>query len=246
MPFLVDVHSHTVASTHAYSTLHDYLAEARHKGIRLFATTDHGPAMADAPHPWHFINLKVVPRLVDGIGILRGMEANIKNLFGETDCDERLRGCLDIVLAGFHQPVFPPSSQEEHTRAMINTMRGGMVDIISHPGNPSFPIDMEAVVAAAVKFNVALEINNSSFLHSRVGSESNCRRIAELARDLGATLVLGSDAHIAFDLGNHVQGEALLAEVGFPVERLLNRSPRALLDFLESRGRPPIAELASL
>lgn len=246
MPYLVDVHSHTVASTHAYSTLYEYLAEARRKGIRLFATTDHGPDMADAPHPWHFINLKVLPRLVDGIGILRGMEANIKNLFGETDCDERLRGCLDIVLAGFHQVVFPPSSQEDHTRAMINTMRGGMVDIITHPGNPSFPIDMEAVVTAAVQCNVALEINNSSFLLSREGSEANCRRIAELARDLGATLVLGSDAHIAFDLGNHTKGEALLAEVGFPEERLLNRSPRVLLDFLESRGKPHIAELAGL
>ena len=39
----VDLHMHTVASTHAYSTLHDYIAEAKRKGIKLFAITDHGP-----------------------------------------------------------------------------------------------------------------------------------------------------------------------------------------------------------
>ena len=53
----VDLHMHTVASTHAYSTLHDYIAEAKRKGIKLFAITDHGPDMADAPHYWHFINM---------------------------------------------------------------------------------------------------------------------------------------------------------------------------------------------
>ncbi|VTN15675.1 Probable phosphatase YcdX [Raoultella terrigena] len=30
----VDLHMHTVASTHAYSTLHDYIAEAKRKGIK--------------------------------------------------------------------------------------------------------------------------------------------------------------------------------------------------------------------
>ena len=77
MTYAVDTHTHTLASTHAYSTLHDYLAEAKRKGIRLFANTDHGPAMADAPHEWHFINLRVWPRVVDGVGLLRGVEANI-------------------------------------------------------------------------------------------------------------------------------------------------------------------------
>ncbi len=31
----VDLHMHTVASTHAYSTLSDYIAEAKRKGIKL-------------------------------------------------------------------------------------------------------------------------------------------------------------------------------------------------------------------
>ena len=41
--------SYPLASTHAYSTIHDYIAEAKRKGIIIFAITDHGPEMADAP-----------------------------------------------------------------------------------------------------------------------------------------------------------------------------------------------------
>ena len=246
MRYPVDIHSHTLASTHAYSSIHDYISAAKAQGIVLFATTDHGPEMEDAPHFWHFINLRVLPRMVDGVGILRGIEANIKSVFGEIDCNERMLSGLDIVLAGLHEPVFPPSDSESHTRAMINAIASGKVDIITHPGNPAFPIDIESVVRAAAEHNVALEINNSSFCHSRSGSQANCLAIIEAARDLGATLALGSDAHVAFSLGDFTLAEQLLAEADFPQERLLNVSAQRLLTFLELRGHPHIAELSNL
>ncbi|MDR7342107.1 histidinol phosphatase-like PHP family hydrolase [Pantoea alhagi] len=132
----VDLHMHTVASTHAYSTLHDYIAAAKQNGIKLFAITDHGPDMADAPHYWHFINMHVWPRVVDGVGILRGIEANIKNSAGEIDCTGRMLETMDLVVAGFHEPVFAPQDKVAHTEAMIAAMASGNVHIISHPGKP--------------------------------------------------------------------------------------------------------------
>ena len=242
----VDLHMHTVASTHAYSTLHDYIAEAKRKGIKLFAITDHGPDMADAPHYWHFINMRIWPRLVDGVGILRGIEANIKNTQGEIDCTGPMLNSLDLIIAGFHEPVFAPSDQETHTRAMINAIRSGTVDMITHPGNPAYPIDIPAVVAAAVSHQVALEINNSSFLHSRKGSEDNCRAVAAAVRDAGGWVALGSDSHTAFTMGEFEECLKILDAVDFPPERILNVSPRRLLNFLESRGMAPIAEFADL
>jgi putative hydrolase len=242
----VDLHMHTVASTHAYSTLHDYIAEAKQKGIKLFAITDHGPDMADAPHYWHFMNMRVWPRLVDGVGILRGIEANIKNLAGDIDCTGPMLDEVDLVIAGFHEPVFAPQHQAANTEAMIAAMAQGDVHIISHPGNPKYPIDIPAVAAAAAKYQVALELNNSSFSHSRKGSEQNCRAIAAAVRDAGGWLSLGSDSHVAFSLGDFEHCERVLNEVAFPPERILNQSPRCLLNFLERRGRSVIAELASL
>ncbi len=246
MRYQVDTHTHTLASSHAYSTIHDYIAEAKRKGIVLFATTDHGPDMADAPHAWDFINTRVIPRMVDGVGILRGIEANIKDEFGEIDCNEKMLNELDIVLAGFHEQVFAPKDRDTNTRAMINAMKKGLVHVITHPGNPKFPVDIHAIAEAAAKYNVALEINNSSFLHSRVGSDVNCTAIAKAVRDAGGWVSMGSDSHIAYSLGDLEMSQAILDDVDFPADRVLNRSPRVLLDFLESRGKPHIPEFAGL
>ncbi|MBT1442977.1 phosphatase [Shewanella sp. JM162201] len=243
MQFPVDTHSHTVASTHAYSTIHDYLAVARQKGIALFATTDHGPAMKDAPHFWHFVNLRVLPRVWDGVGILRGIEANIMDESGKIDYFGDYLAELDLVQAGFHEPVFAPSDKLTHTKAMIAAIESGVVDIITHPGNPAYPIEIDAVVAAAKACNVALEINNSSFTASRRGSEENCLAIARMAATLDAQLVMGSDAHVAFDLGNFDKSLAVIDGALYPRVRLLNRSPMALLEFLQSRGHRHLDEL---
>ncbi|UCQ55908.1 phosphatase [Edwardsiella tarda] len=241
----VDLHMHTVASTHAYSTLHDYIAQAAARGLRLFAITDHGPEMADAPHPWHFMNMRVWPRCVDGVGILRGIEANIKNERGEIDCPGRIWTEMDLVIAGFHEPVLAPQDRDYHTSALLALMARGEVDIVSHPGNHKYPIDIPAVAQAAARYEVALELNNSSFIHSRVGSADNCRAIAAAVRDAGGWLSLGSDAHIAFDMGNFSHCISILNEVNFPPERVLNASARRVLDFLQRRGHRAIPEFAA-
>ncbi|MGI1987156.1 phosphatase [Shewanella glacialipiscicola] len=246
MQYQVDTHTHTVASSHAYSTIHDYIAVAKQKGIRLFANTDHGPDMADAPHFWHFVNLRVLPRMVDGVGILRGIEANIKNIDGEIDFFGDYLKQLDIVLAGFHEPVYPPSDKATHTKAMINAIKSGNVDIITHPGNPAYPIDIEAVARAAAEYGVALEINNSSFEVSRKGSEANCTAIAQAAKEFGTILVMGSDSHAAFSLGGFARAQAIIDEVAYPPSRLLNRSPSALLAFLAARGHETVNDLIAL
>lgn len=240
----VDLHMHTVASTHAYSTLHDYIAEAKRKGIKLFAITDHGPDMADAPHYWHFVNMRIWPRIVDGVGILRGIEANIKNIEGEIDCTRPMLTSLDFIIAGFHEPVFAPQDKETHTRAMIAAMASGNVHMISHLGNPKFPVDIPAIAEAAAKYHVALEINNSSFVSSRVGSEQNCQAIAAAVRDAGGWLALGSDSHTAFTLGEFTECQKILDAVEFPRDRILNVTPRRFLNYLESRGMPSIPEFA--
>ena len=56
----IDLHTHTVASTHAYSTIYEYVMVAKQKGIPLFANTDHGPELTDGAHEWHFLNLKSI------------------------------------------------------------------------------------------------------------------------------------------------------------------------------------------
>ncbi|RZK07937.1 MAG: phosphotransferase [Pantoea sp.] len=103
---------------------------------------------------------------------------------------------------------------------------------------------MTAIAEAAAHYDVALELNNSSFTHSRPGSEPNCRAIAAAVRDAGGRLAFGSDSHTAFTLGNFEHCLRIAREVDFPEDRVLNVTPRRLLDFLELRSGKHIAELA--
>ncbi|ENR5393112.1 phosphatase [Providencia rettgeri] len=242
--YQVDLHAHTIASTHAYSTVSEYFAEAASRGVKLFAITDHGPEMQDAPHEWHFGNMPILPRIVDGVGLLYGIEANIKNKLGETDCNEKIARHLDIILAGFHEPVLEPQSLADNTEAMIATIRSSKVQIITHPGNPKYPIDIKAVAQAAKECNVALEMNNSSFLHSRAGSQQNCLEIAKAVKETGGWVALGSDSHFSGYLGRFDRVVDMLESIDFPQSQILNVSPRRVLDFLESHGRKAIPEFA--
>lgn len=113
-------------------------------------------------------------------------------------------------------------------------------------GNPKYPVEVKAIAQAAAKHHVALEINNSSFLHSRKGSEDNCRAVAAAVRDAGGWVALGSDSHTAFTLGDFTECRKILDAVNFPEDRILNVSPQRLLAFLESRGMAPVPEFAEL
>ncbi|WP_028579244.1 phosphatase [Desulfogranum japonicum] len=235
MHIQVDSHTHTVASGHAYSTLAENINVAAARGIKLLAHTDHGPAMPGAPHVWFFMNMKVLPRIMHGVGLLRGVEANIINFHGELDIDEDARCQMDIVLFGFHEPIVTPGSKRQHTEAVIRAMESGKVDVFAHGGNPRFPLNAEEVAQAAVDNNVLIEINNSSFTTSRVGSRNNCAALAEAVGNKGGYLTFGSDAHLADKVGNFDECLALIRSVEFPAERILSCNGTAYLDFLKLR-----------
>ena len=241
MRFLVDLHTHTVASDHAYSTVNDYVLQADKIGISMFATTDHGPDVEDAPHPWHFGNLRVIPHIVDNIAILRGVEANIR-ADGSLDLEDRYLQRLDIVLAGFH-PSLAPTDAETHTKLAIKVIESGKVDIFTHLGNPQYPLDYRKVLECAKANNVAIELNSSSGINTRSGSHPNCVKVAALAKEIGNVVSLGSDAHVCYFLGNFREAEAVIEEAELSYTQIINTSPVKVLDFLESRGHAPIESL---
>ncbi len=243
MKILTDTHAHTVASTHAYSTIHDHLYAARMRKLQMFAITDHGPAMPDSPHEWHFGNMRIIPRILNNIAILRGIEANILSTKGNIDLPP-FEHVFDIVIASLHPPVIPPSSKRAHTKALINAIKSGKCQIIGHPGNPQYPIKVDDVVKAAKDYNVLLEINNSSFSHSRPGSEKNCRHILERVAHFNWKVSFGSDAHISYHLGTFPHCLNLAKRVGFPKENIVSSTPVKLLSFLKEHGKSVSKELA--
>ncbi len=246
MKFVLDVHAHTIASGHAYSTVHDLAREARNTGLKMFALTDHGPAMPGGPHVYHIANQKVIPRVIEEVFVLRGVEANIIDFNGKLDVEDSILKNLDIVLASLHDVTIKSGSKEEHTNAFLKAMENKYVDIIAHPGNPTFPIEEEKILKAAKENNVLIEINNSSFGKSRPGSKENCIRIAKMAKELKVPLVIGSDAHIAFQLGKFDYVEKVLKEIEMPEELIMNTSLSKMLNYLEGKGKESIKDFKAL
>lgn len=237
MQIQVDTHTHTLSSGHAYSTIIENAQAAAAKGLKMFCNTDHASLMPGAPHFWYFANQRVLPRFLEGVAVLRGVEANIINTAGEVDLDNTVLAKLDWVIASLHEPVFKPMTRSDHTEALINAIQSGVVDAIGHPGNPNYDFDFETVIRTAAKNNVLVEINNSSLGRSRVGSAPRCEDIAALAKELGARITTGSDAHFAADVGNFSSIKTLLAHVDFPQELIVTQHPETLLAFLTERGK---------
>ncbi len=227
-----DLHVHTIASGHAYSTLDEIAREAAGKGLRLVGMTDHGPALPGGPHAYHFAALRFVPESLHGVRILRGIEANIIGV-GKLDLADEILGNLDLVMAGFHEECgFDGRGKEANTRALLAVLEQSRVKVVVHPGNPAFPLDYEAVVRKAAETGTALELNNSSFILSRKGSGENCLQLARLCARFGAPVALGSDAHIAQGVGEFSAALEVVRQSGIAWEQVVNRTLESTLAFL--------------
>lgn len=238
MNIVLDTHVHTIACNHAYSTISESAKVASEKGLKLICITEHGPEIPGGPHHFYFGNIRVVPTELYGVKILKGIESNIMDHNGKLDLRKEYEDKMEIILAGLHHMVLPPSSKKDDTRAVIKTMENEMVDIIVHIGNPAYSIDYDEVLKVAKDTNTFIEINNSSFVHSRAGSYNNCRYVAEKCALWDIPVSLGSDSHFAVDVGDFTEALAMLDSIDFPKEKLvINYSEEKFLKYLSNKGR---------
>lgn len=233
MKLEADLHVHTLASGHGYSTIKEIVDTAAEKEIKMVAITDHGLKMPGAPHWYHFTNMISLPRVMNGVYVLRGVEADILDLDGNIDMPRLvLDSYLDIVLAGFHDETgYAGSSVEENTAAMVAAIKNPYVHIISHPGNPRYPVDVEQVVAAAKAYNKAVELNNHSFV-ARPDSFPYCSQFAKLAKEHNIMVAINSDAHICYNVGETEKALTMALKAGIRKSQIINGSAQKVLDYL--------------
>lgn len=229
-----DLHTHTIASTHAYSTVLELATYAAKKGLKVIAVTDHGPAMDDAPHPWHFGNLSVLPPVIEGVRVLHGIEANIVDFDGTLDLEERYLSRLDWVVASFHDVCCTPGTVEEHTRAYLRLAENPYLDVIGHSGRGPYPYDYDTVIPVLKEKGKLVEINSHS-LGEPMCSVETCRKIAMACKKYGAPVTVDSDAHTCFAVGDTGGAVRMLAEIDFPLELIINRTAESLAAWIRAR-----------
>lgn len=224
MKILVDLHTHTIASGHAFSTLKENIDEAKKKGLRILGTSDHANSMPGAPDDFFFENYKIINEEINSVRILKGIEANILDYEGKIDVQGKMRQAVDYVIASLHSHCIESGSKEENTDAIIGAMDNPVVKIIGHPDDGRFPLNYERLVKAAKKTGVILELNNASLMKSsaRENTENNMLTLIKLIKKNDMPIILGSDSHIYYNVGRFDEIMKLIQAQGLPEELIMN------------------------
>ena len=234
MKTLLDVHTHTIASGHAFSTLQEMTLAAKEKGLEILGITEHGPNIPGTCDPIYFRNLHVVPRNLYGIKLMLGAELNILNTQGDIDLNENYWRLMDIRIAGIHSLCWKGGCKEENTQGVINAMRNPYIQIISHPGDGTAELDFEQLMKVSKETHTLLEINNHSLAPQRnkAAARDNNLQLLRLCKKYEVPTILGSDAHISFQIADYDRLVPLLSETQFPDELIMNFWPDRFFEYL--------------
>ena len=234
MEFLIDTHTHTLASGHAYSTMNEMIQAAKDKGLKYLGITEHAPKMPGTCHTFYFENLKVVPRQYEDLTLLLGAEANILDTDGTLDLYDDLLNRLDIIIASLHNPCYQNGTATENTNAYLGAMKNPKVAIIGHPDDGRIPVDYEVLVREAKKHHVALEVNNSSLSPNsfRSNARENAMTYLSLCKEQGVPIIYGSDAHICYDVANFTFAKEVTDAVAFPKELIINYNQNLIDEYI--------------
>ncbi|MDW5299953.1 MAG: phosphatase [Sedimentibacter sp.] len=224
MKLLFDLHTHTIASGHAYSTLRENIEIAKKRGLLGYGFSDHAEMMPGSFKNIYFENFKVIPKEIEGIKIFAGVEANILDFDGTIDVNDSLAVKVDYIIASLHSPCFKSGTPTENTNALIKAMKNKNVKIIGHPDDGRYIVDYDTLIKAAIEYGTVIELNNSSLLPQSTRKDGilHARECLVKCKQYGAKIIVNSDSHICYDVGRFTEAEALLKELEFPEELVLN------------------------
>jgi len=221
-----DLHMHTT-ETDGRDDLATMADAARQAGLEYIAVTDHSKslAMANGLDERRALEHAARARAADrqhGVRVLAGIECDIRP-DGALDLDDECLAALDLVVASVHAAF--NQDRQQMTERLLRAIDHPHVDILGHPTGrillrrEPYPVDIDAVLDAAARRGVAVEINcqvdrlDLNDVHAR------------LARDRGVPIVISSDAHSRAALGTLRWGVLVARRAWLEPRHVLNTRP---------------------
>jgi DNA polymerase (family 10) len=192
-----DVHMHTV-ETDGRNTIEEMADAAQARGYKYMAITDHSKNLAfangldDTRALAHIQKIREASARIDGITIFAGIEVDIL-ADGDLDLSDDVLAQMDVVIASVHS-VF---NQEpaKMTERLLKAVANPNTSIVGHPTGrlqlrrDAYQFDMDAVLTAAAKHKVAMELN--SYPDRLDLNDVHLRQ----AKQRGVKIVINTDSH---------------------------------------------------
>jgi DNA polymerase (family X) len=192
-----DVHMHTV-ETDGKNTIEEMAEAAKARGYKYMAITDHSKNLAfangldDTRAVAHIQRIREANDRIEGITIFAGIEVDIL-ADGDLDLSDDVLAQMDVVIASVHS-VF---NQEpaKMTERLLKAIENPNTSIIGHPTGrlqlrrDAYHFDMDAVLTAAAKRKVAMELN--SYPDRLDLNDVHLRQ----AKQRGVKIVINTDSH---------------------------------------------------
>jgi DNA polymerase (family 10) len=234
---LGDLHVHTAASD-GTASLEAMAAQARLRGLKYLAITDHSPRIAVT----HGLNAERLAAQADAIDrfnaehegwpwILKGVEVDILE-DGSLDLPDAVLARLDLVVGAVHSHF--GLSQEKQTSRLLRAIDHPHFTILAHPlgrllgERNACVFDLPRVMKAIAQRGCHVESNAQP---ARLDlSDVGCR----LAKAEGVLVSIASDAHSPADLANLPFGVTQARRAWLERKDVLNtRTLQALLPLLK-------------
>jgi DNA polymerase (family 10) len=222
-----DLHMHST-ETDGKDEVRTMAEAAREAGLQYIAITDHSQSLAMANGLderralEHAARIRAIDAEGIGVRLLAGIECDIKP-DGSLDLADDCLAALDLVIVSVHSAF--GQERQQMTDRLLRAIEHPHVDILGHPTGrrllkrQPYPVEMDAVVDAAARHGVAIEIN------CQVDRLDVNDVHAKLTRDRGAPLVISSDGHSRHAFGRLRWGVLVARRAWLQPADVLNTRP---------------------
>ena len=248
---IADLHTHTIFSKHAYSTIQENIVAAQKMNLKYLAITDHiyndGTPLdiKNEGTRCRHLEKEVNSHREEGQPyVISGGEFNIAQRLDHWDKFKRLKW-RPIGLHGFKLDIkqlslndlyqeFKKAAENHNAFAHIERELH-KIDHYRHRDKLDDEIRsfFEAIVDLAVNKNIFLEVNESSLRNNDDGNADKIKYWISLAKEKACDIYLASDAHYSSRIGKFPLSIELLNEIDYPKELILNCNEENLINAMK-------------
>ena len=191
------IHSHSQWSD-GHNSIHEMALAAQKKGYQYLVITDHSKSafyanglQVDRVHA-QMEEIDAINQKMTNFHIFKGIESDIRH-DGSLDYDDQLLQKFDIVIASIHSNL--RMDKDTATKRLLKAIKHPQTRILGHLtgrlllAREGYPIDLEEILDACAKHDVAIELNANPYR-----LDIDYQHIRK-AIDTGVQISINPDAH---------------------------------------------------